>query len=139
VIFIGLLVLGITGLVFVATTYISRQKAETEAQRQESARQNEELQKERQGSIDQVRNKISALRSKLSANSKPSIESKLEAWRSKLNDFDRQLDDLNGKSSDETRIICSEIERQIQKIDEEFNNAQGLIPSRNINRFPVKL
>lgn len=139
VIFIGLLVLGITGLVFVATTYFSRQKAETEAKMLETARQSEEIQKERQGSIEEARSKITKLRNKLSTINKPSIENKVEAWRSKLNDFDRQLDDINSKSPEETKNICTEIEREIQKIDEEFNNAQGLIPSRNINRFPVKL
>lgn len=139
VIFIGLLILGITGLVFVATTYISRQKAETEAQQRENARLNEEAQKERQGSIEQVRNKITMLRNKLGASAKPSLESKLEGWRSKLSDFDRQLDELSNESADKTKTVCTEIEREIQKIDEEFNSAQGLIPLRNTNRFPVKL
>ncbi|MDX2040591.1 MAG: protein phosphatase 2C domain-containing protein [Acidobacteriota bacterium] len=138
-IFIGLLILGITGLVFVATTYVSRQKAESEAKQLENARQDEELQKERQSSIDQVRNKITKLRNQLGASTKPSLESKLEGWRSKLSDFDRQLDELGSKSPEEAKNVCTEIEREIQKIDEEFNNAQGLIPSRNLNRAPVKL
>lgn len=138
-IFIGLLILGITGLVFVATTYVSRQKAESERKQLENARQDEELQKERQGSIEQVRNKIATLRNKLGASTKPSLESKLEGWRTKLSDFDRQLDELSNESAEKTKTICAEIEREIQKIDEEFNNAQGLIPSRNLNRAPVKL
>ncbi|MBL8190102.1 MAG: protein phosphatase 2C domain-containing protein, partial [Acidobacteria bacterium] len=140
-IFIGLLILGITGLVFVATTYVSRQKAESEAKQLETARRDEELQKERQGSIEQVRNKIIKLRNQLGASTKPSLESKLEVWRNKLNEFDQQLDELANKSSDsdEVKNVCAKIEGEIQKIEEEFNNAQGLIPSRNLNRAPVKL
>lgn len=138
-IFIGLLILGITGLVFVATTYVSRQKAESEAKQRETTQQDEELQKERQGSIEQIKNKIATLRNKLEASTKPSLESKLEAWRNKLSDFDRQLDELGSKSPEEAKNVCTEIEREIKKIDEEFNNAQGLIPSRNLNRAPVKL
>lgn len=138
-IFIGLLVLGITGLVFVATTYVSRQKAESEAQQLESVRQNEESQKERQDNIDQVRKKITKLRNELGANTKLSLQNKLSDWLSKLNDFDRQLDELANKSLDETKNVCADIENKIQKIEEEFNSAQGLIPRRNVNRSPVKL
>lgn len=138
-IFIGLLVLGITGLVFVATTYVSRQKDASEAQILESARQKEESLKERQDNIEQVRKKISKLRNELGASTKLSLQNKLTDWLSKLNDYDRQLDELADKSLDETKNVCAEIENKIQKIEEEFNNAQGLIPRRNINRSPVKL
>jgi len=140
-IFIGLLILGITGLVFVATTYVSRQKAESEAKQQENARDDEERQKERQSNIEQVRIKIARLRNQLGASTKPSLENKLEGWRNKLNEYDQQLDELANKSSDsdDVKNVCTKIEREIQKIEEEFNNAQGLIPSRNLNRAPVKL
>lgn len=135
-IFLTLLVAGIAGLVFVATSFFRDQEAD---QKLNSERRQEELQKEKQGSVDSVRNKITALKNKLVTPNKPSIESKLEDWRNRLTDFERQLDGLSDKTPEEVKRACADIEGEIQKIDDEFNKAQGLLPLHKLNRDPVKV
>ncbi|MFN0111243.1 MAG: protein phosphatase 2C domain-containing protein [Blastocatellia bacterium] len=135
-IFLTILFAGIAGLVFLGASYFRDKEAQ---QKQLSDRQQEELQKEKQGSVESVKNRISALKNKLTTPNKPAIESKLEDWRTRLTEFERQLDDLNNKSAEEVKRACSDIENEIQKIDDEFNKAQGLLPLRKFNRDPVKV
>ncbi len=134
-IFFTLVVAGIAGLTFLAMTYFKDQKA---AQKKINEEQ-EEVQKEKQGSVSLVKDRITALRNKLVTPNKPSIESKLEYWRNRLSEFEQQLDGLSDKSPDEVKKVCSDIEGEIQKIDDEFNKAQGLIPASKLNREPIKV
>ena len=134
-IFFTLVIAGIAGLTFLAMTYFKDQKAA----QQKIDDQQEELQKEKLGSVNLVRGRITALKNKLVTPNKPSIESKLEYWRTRLNEFEQQLDGLNDKSPDEVKKICSDIEGEIQKIDDEFNKAQGLLPASKLNREPIKV
>lgn len=134
-IFIGLLMLGLAGVVITATSYLSDKKEETKVKKQAD----DDDQKQKAASIEGVRNRIITLRGKLGTTNKPAIESKLEGWRNRLDDFERQLDNLNGKSLNETKQTCAAIEQQIQQIDDEFTKAQGLLPLRSLNREPVKV
>lgn len=134
-IFFTLVVAGIAGLTFLAMTYFKDQKA---AQKKINEEQ-EEVQKEKQGSVSLVKDRITALRNKLVTPNKPSIESKLEYWRNRLSEFEQQLDGLSDKSPDEVKKVCSDIEGEIQKIDDEFNKAQGLLPASKLNREPIKV
>ncbi len=134
-IFFALVVAGIAGLTFLAMTYLKDQKA---AQKKINEQQ-EEVQKEKLGSVSLVKDRITALKNKLVTPNKPSIESKLEYWRNRLSEFEQQLDGLSDKSPDEVKKICSDIEGEIQKIDDEFNKAQGLLPSSKLNREPIKV
>lgn len=134
-IFFLLLVAGIAGLTFLTVSYFKDQKAE----QKKISDQQEELLKEKQGSVDLVKNKITVLRNKLVTPNKPSIESKLEYWRNRLSEFEQQLDGLSDKSPDEVKKVCSDIEGEVQKIDDEFNKAQGLLRSNKLNREPVKV
>ncbi len=134
-IFFLLLVAGVAGLTFLTVSYFKDQKAE----QKKLSDQQEELQKEKQGSVDLVKNKITVLRNKLVTPNKPSIESKLEYWRNRLSEFEQQLDGLSDKSPDEVKKVCSDIEGEIQKIDDEFNKTQGLLRSNKLNREPVKV
>ncbi len=134
-IFFTLVVAGIAGLTFLAMTYFKDQKA---AQKKLNEQQ-EEVLKEKQGSVNLVKDRITALRNKLVTPNKPSIENKLEYWRNRLSEFEQQLDGLSDKSPDEVKKVCSDIEGEIQKIDDEFNKAQGLLPSSKLNREPIKV
>lgn len=134
-IFFTLVVAGIAGLTFLAMTYFKDQKA---AQKKINEEQ-EEVQKEKQGSVSLVKDRITALRNKLVTPNKPSIEGKLEYWRNRLSEFEQQLDGLSDKSPDEVKKVCSDIEGEIQKIDDEFNKAQGLLPASKLNREPIKV
>lgn len=134
-IFFTLVVAGIAGLTFLAMTYFKDQKAAQKKINQEQ----EEVQKEKQGSVSLVKDRITALKNKLVTPNKPSIESKLEYWRNRLSEFEQQLDGLSDKSPDEVKKVCSDIEGEIQKIDDEFNKAQGLLPASKLNREPIKV
>lgn len=135
-IFLVLLVAGIAGLVFVASSYLRDQKAD---QKLNEVQRQEELQNEKLGSVESVRIKITELKNKLGTPNKPSIESKLADWRNRLSEFERQLDGLNDKSPEEVKRACSEIEGKIQEIGDEFDKAQGLLPLGKLNRDPVKV
>ena len=134
-IFFILLIAGGAGVTFLTISYFRDQKAE----QKKISEQQEELQKEKQGSVDLVRNKITVLKNKLVTPNKPSIAGKLEDWRNMLNEFEQKLDGLNDKSPEEVKKVCSDIEGEIQKIDDEFNKAQGLLRPTKLNREPVRL
>jgi len=134
-IFFTLLVAGIAGLTFLAVSYFRVQTAEKKKFRD----QQEELLKEKQGNVDELRSKINKLRNKLVTPNKPAIESKLENWRNLLSEYEHQLDGLSDKSFEDVKKICSDIGDKVQKIDDEFNEAQGLLRPNKINREPVKV
>ncbi len=70
---------------------------------------------------------------------KPAIEAKLEAWRKTLTEFGQQLEGLGDKPPDEAQKVCADIQQKIKQIDDEFLNAQGLLPVHPANRESVKV
>ena len=141
-IFIGLLVLGVAGLVVSATSYFRQQRQERDAQQQAQLKLQAEHQKEKEGRIGRLRDKIAEINKKLQANDKPSLKEKREAWNQSLNKLSLRLDEVNQMSSEELAQIslaCDEINQELKKIEDEVNSLQGLLPPSLSNRDPIKV
>ncbi len=140
-IFIGLLLVGIAGLVIGATWYFNQEEQNQKAKDQEAVKAQEEIQKQKEGSIDRIKKEIEDLRKKLEATAKPSLVSKRDGWKDKLEQFEQKLAALNddGKSVDEVRQTCEEIEKELKEIQKQFDEAQGLLPPQMTSRAPIKI
>jgi len=140
-IIIGLLLVGIAGLVAGATWYFKSTEEDKEARNQTALKAEKEIQNQKEGSIERLKTRIVGIRNKLDANDKPSLKSKRENWQEKLNKYEKKLADLGeeGKSLEEVRQTCEEIDKELRQIEEEFDKAQGLIPPQRLIRDPIKL
>jgi PPM family protein phosphatase len=139
-ILIGLMGLGIVGLAFGVTTYLKQQARA--AQQQAQMKQQIENQNLKEGRIGSLRDRIAELNKRLQASDKPSLKKKRDIWSESLNKLSQQLDDINKMSPEQSSEItqaCDEIGKELNKIEEEVNSLQGLLPSLETNRDPIKV
>jgi PPM family protein phosphatase len=139
-ILIGLMALGIAGLAIGVTTYLKQQARA--AQQQAQLKQKIENQNLKEGRIGSLRDRIAELNKRLQASDKPSLKKKRDIWGESLNKLSQQLDDINKMSPEQSSEItqaCDEIGKELNKIEEEVNSLQGLLPSIETNRDPIKV
>ncbi len=143
IILIGLMALGLGGLViFGATTYLKHQAEARDAQQQAQIKLRMENQNQKDGRIGSLRDRIADISKRLQALSKPSLKGKREIWDESLTKLSQRLDDISKMSSEQLQEIshaCDEIGKELNKIEEEVNSLQGLFPSPEINRDPIKV
>jgi len=144
VILAGLIALGIGGLLIgligAATTYFKQQAQARSAQ--EQAQLKLENQNLKEGRIGSLRDRIAEISKRLQASDKPAVKGKRNTWSESLNRLSQRLDSINKMSSEQLQEIsqaCDEIGKELNKIEEEVNSLQGLFPSPEINREPVKV
>ncbi|MGH9939760.1 MAG: protein phosphatase 2C domain-containing protein [Blastocatellia bacterium] len=140
VILAGLIALGIGGLLIGATTWFKQQAQERSEQEQAQAQLENQNQKE--GRIGSLRDRIAEISKRLQASDKPAVKVKRDIWSESLNKLSQRLDSINKMSSEQLQEIsraCDEIGKELNKIEEEVNSLQGLFPSPEINREPVKV
>ncbi len=139
-IFAGLMALGIGGLAAGVTTYVKQQAraAEQEAQKKQKI----ENQSQKEGRIGSLRDKIHELHKRLQTSNKPSLEKKRRDISESLARLAQRLDDINNISPDQLSEInraCDEVRQELDKIEEELNTMQGLLPALETNHEPVKI
>lgn len=139
-IFIGLLILGLAGLVVGAVTYLQRQ--ERDARQQAQLQIQLENQKEKEGRIGRLRDQIAQINRKLQAADQPAFKERREAWNESLSKLSERLSEVDRMSSEQLPQIsqaCDEIGKELQKIEEEVNSLQGLLPASLTYREPIKV
>jgi PPM family protein phosphatase len=137
----GLLMLGIAGLVF-GFLYFRQQSQERTEKEQVQRKIQRENQNQKEGKIGRLREKIAEINKKLQTADKPALKEKREIWHESLNKLSLRLDDIAKIPPDQLQQIsqgCAEIGKELQKIEDEVNNLQGLLRSQLINREPVKI
>jgi protein phosphatase len=135
----GLMALGIGGLAVGVTAHF-KQRAQARADKQQ-AQLKIEIQNQKEGKIGSLRDRIAELNKRLEASDKPSLKKKRDISESLIRLVQR-LDDIDKMSSDQLIEIsqaCDEIGKELNKIEEELNNLQGLLPSLETNREPIKI
>ncbi|HKX26270.1 MAG TPA: protein phosphatase 2C domain-containing protein [Blastocatellia bacterium] len=140
----SLLMLGVVGVVVGVTSYLSyikgqeQERSAREEAQQKLERENQSL---KDGKIGQLREKIAEISKKLEASDKPAVVDKREQWREQLKKLTLQLDEAAKIPPDQQQQIeqnCDQVRKELQTIEDEVNNRQGLLPSQT-NRRPVKV
>lgn len=138
----GLILIGIA-IVLGAATYFRRQAEERDALAEAEMQLQRDYQKnQKEGQISQLREKIAEITRKLQAIEKPAIKEKSLLWQESLNKLSLRLDEVDKIPYDHLQQIsqdCSEIDKELKKIEDEVNDLQGLIPSTFTNREPVRV
>lgn len=135
----GLIVIGL-GAALLAGYYF-RQQAEARNAEAEMQLQRD-YQNQKDGQIGQLREKIAEITKKLQAIDKPSLKDKSVIWQESLNRLSLKLDEVDKLPSEMVQEIgqnCTEIDKELKKIEDEVNSLQGLIPFALTNREPVKV
>lgn len=138
----GLMLLAIGGLVIAATTYLKQQAEARDAVQQAQMKSKIEKQNQKEGLIGNLRDRIAEISKRVQAVNKQSLKGKRDAWSESLNKLSLRLDGISNISSEQYQEInqaCDEIGKELSKIEEEVNSAQGLFPSTIINREPIKV
>src|SRR5215510_1041412 len=141
-ILVGLMALGIGGLVIGATNYIRREAQARDAQQQAQKKSKIEKDNQKEGMIGNLRDRIAEISKRVQVLNKQSLKGKRDEWSESLNKLSQRLDDIGKISSEQSQEInqaCDEIGKELSKIEEEVNNVQGLFPSTEINRDPIKV
>lgn len=142
IILVGLIVLGIGGLAIGATTYFKQRARERDAQQQAQMKLQIENQNQKEGRIGSLRDRIAEINKRLQASDKAALKGKRDLWSESLNRLSQRLDSISNISPDNLQEIsraCDEIGKELNKIEEEVNNLQGLLPRSEADREPAKV
>lgn len=139
---VGLVLTVLVVLLIGATSYIKRQA--TAREREEIARARTILDNEKEGQIRKLREKIDDLSKKIEvqAADKPVLKSTLRTWREQLESLGIRLDEVSKMPSeppDQINQICEDIGKELQKIEDDLDNLQGLLPPGMGKRAPVRV
>ena len=142
ILLIGLIIMAIAALLIGAASYLRKQANERESQQQAQAKLILDNQKE--GQVRRLRDKIDEIHKKLTvqATDKPALKKTLDSWQERLEKLSSRLDEVSQMSSqppEPITQICEEIGKELQKIEDDLNNLQGLLPSPLSNRDPVRV
>lgn len=142
IILAGLIVLGIGGLAIGATTYFKQRARERDARQQAQLKLQIENQNQKEGRIGSLRDRIAEINRRLQASDKAALKGKRDLWSESLNRLSQRLDSVSAMSSENLQEIsraCDEIGKELNKIEEEVNNLQGLLRKSEINHEPAKV
>jgi PPM family protein phosphatase len=137
-IFIGLVLLGITGLVLSATSYFKKQSEEKTVN--EAAQKIESSQKESR--LKDLRETIEKIDKAIQAIDNPSKKEKSDDLKERLKTQKEQLIQASNIPDDQPKIImerCDEIGRKLKEIEDELKTLQGLLPVQTTSREPIKV
>ncbi|QQS48686.1 MAG: protein phosphatase 2C domain-containing protein [Acidobacteriota bacterium] len=135
----GLIIIGVA-IVLGATSYFKRQAQERDALAEAEMKRQQDYLNQKDSQIVQLREKIAEITRKLKAIDRPALKEKSLLWQESLNKLSLRLDEVDKIPADQLQQIsqdCSEIDKELRKIEEEVNSLQGLIPFSN--REPVKV
>jgi PPM family protein phosphatase len=141
-----LMALGVGGLVIGATTILKQRAEAIAAKDRDLMLKRLENQNQKDALIGGLRERIAEISKKLQASNKKSDKKSDERKRDALNEnlvkLGQRLDKISDIPSEQQQQInqeCDDIRKELGKIEEEVNNLQGLLPSSEINRDPVKV
>lgn len=137
-IFIGLVLLGVTGLVLSATTYF-KQQSEQKKDQQETLK-NESTQKESR--LKDLHETIERIDKAIQAVDKPSLKEKSDNLKERLKTQKEKLLQAANIPDDQPQAIkerCEEISKKLKEIEDELKMLQGFLPIQKTLRDPVKL
>jgi PPM family protein phosphatase len=137
-IFIGLVLLGITGLVLSATTYFKQQSEEKTAK--EETQKIESSQKESR--LKTLGETIEKIDKAIQAVDNPSLKEKSDNLKERLKTQKEQLIQAALIPDDQPQTIkerCDEIDKKLKEIEDELKTLQGLLPVRTTSREPIKV
>lgn len=141
-IFIGLVLLGITGLALTATSYFKQQAAEKSAQKVADDSLKTENKTRKESKVKSLSDQMAKIERDIQAIDKPNLQGKrddlmqrLTAQRDRLKEVDQIADDQLAQVSER----CDDISQKLTEIETELRTLQGLIPSRITARAPIKI
>lgn len=128
---IGVTVVAVAALIAGLFYYVRREEAEKKQQQQEETRLI--LDERKRVSVRRLRDKIDDINRRLSvqAADKPALKGTLGTWRERLDKLTQRLEEVSLLPSQPEEMVmqgCEEIGRELQKIEDELNNLQGLLP-----------
>lgn len=136
-----LTIIALAGIGGVAFWYFSQQARQRDAVQAAQVAQQQQNETQKQLQLTRLRDQITELNKKLLAATKIGAE-KREKMEKKLNKASHQLDEISQLPNDRLAEIekrCEEVGKDLKDIAEDLNNLQGLLPSQNPSRDPIKL
>ncbi|MGE3437243.1 MAG: protein phosphatase 2C domain-containing protein [Blastocatellales bacterium] len=138
VILAGLIVLGIGGAAIGVTTYFKQQAQARDAHQAQMKLKLEE----KEGKIGLLREKMAEINRRLEALDRPALNEKRKLWSESLDRLRQQLDDASKMPLEQLPEIsqtCDKVQEELKKIEDEVSSLQGLLPTPEINREPIKV
>jgi protein phosphatase len=142
VIFIGLVMLGVAGLVISATSYFKQQAAEKTKQKTEAENVKTENKNTKESRVTTLRERIAKIERDIQAIDKPNLREKREDLMQRLTaqrDRLKEVDQISDEQFPQVTERCDDISQKLVEIENELKTLQGLLPSRITVREPIKL
>lgn len=139
---IAIIIVGLTMLAIGGAAYLKRQASAREMEQLAQVRERHDKQKE--GQVRRLRDKLDELQKKIDhqSSSKPALRSTITSWQEQINQLSQRLETVRTMAPEPPEPIteiCEEIGGELQKIEDELNSLQGLLPPTLFRKDPLRI